>query len=241
MRPLALGISIAASLGAAAIHFALGPHHLEELGALGLGFYLAGTLQVALPAALFVARDRIGGSLRRIVLAGVAVNVAILAAWAISRVVGLPAGAQPWMPEAIGVADSISAALEILIIAAGLLLLRRAPSGSERLQDRRRSAQSLALGPAVALIAVATSFAVLSPEGVVGHGADGHAHVSPDAHALEPAPAPTGKPEAGEETAPRPEPSVETAVPAAQTPDGAGEVDAEPGHADGEKTEPHGH
>ena len=106
MNQLALAILIAASLGAAAIHFALGPHHVEELGALGLGFYLAAIIQVIIPAALLVARHRAGRAFRSIVLAGVGVNVVILAAWAVSRVVGLPAGPEPWIPEAIGVADS---------------------------------------------------------------------------------------------------------------------------------------
>lgn len=174
MNQLALAVSVAASLGAAAIHFALGPHHVDELGDLGLGFYLAGIVQVIIPGALLVARHRARRAFRSIVLAGMGSNATILAAWVVSRVVGLPAGPQPWTPEAIGVADSVSAALEVLVVAMGVVLIRRAPASAEQPRGRSVRLQSLALGPAIALIGVATSFALFSPDGVAGHGAAGH-------------------------------------------------------------------
>ena len=173
-------MSIAASLGAAAIHLALGPHHVEELGALGFGFYLAGILQAGFAVALVVGRHIVRVP-RALVVAGTGINAAILTAWVVSRVVGLPAGSQPWTPEAIGVADSVSAALEVLIVALGVVLLRRAPALADRPRERSVQLQSLALGPAIALIAVATSFALLSPDGVAGHRADDHAPSSADA------------------------------------------------------------
>ena len=216
-------ISVAASLAAAAIHFALGPHHVEELGALGLGFYLAGILQAGFAVALVVGRNTVRAP-RAFVVAGTGVNATILAAWVVSRLVGLPAGPQPWTPEAIGVADSVSAALEVLIVAMGVVLLRRAPASAERPRESVR-VQSFVLGPAIALIAVATSFALLSPDGVAGHGADGHGQGLADARW----------------TTPDVDPSAEIEPFAPAAPD----VDSDPtgghDHAEGDETESHAH
>ncbi len=187
MRAFAVAVAAAASLGAAAIHFALGPHHVDELGALGLGFYLAGILQAGFAALLLAGRGTDKRSDRATVAAVIAVNVSILAAWVVSRTVGLPAGAEPWMPEAIGVADSISAALEVLVVASGAMLLRGAGSAIDRPPTRGLHLRPAARFPALALIAVATAVAVLSPEGVAGHGADGHPHGPTNAsHETEP-------------------------------------------------------
>jgi hypothetical protein len=122
-RGLATILAITASTGAGLIHLALGPEHLEELGALGWGFYVAAALQVGWVAAVVAAHAVTpdpaadGPRLRAVALAGIAMNVAILGAWVVSRTVGLPTGETPWVPEAIGRADLISAALEIGIVA----------------------------------------------------------------------------------------------------------------------------
>jgi hypothetical protein len=119
-------ILIAASLGAAIIHFAHGPEHIEELGALGLGFYVSGALQVgwallALAANRSAARSWLA---RAAFPTGVALNVAIILAWVVSRTVGLPAGEQPWTPEPVGLADGICALLEAGVVV-GLLAWHR--------------------------------------------------------------------------------------------------------------------
>src|SRR3982751_3103984 len=76
---------IALSLGAAAIHLAAAPEHLEELGLLGIGFPLAATLQAAWAAAWWIRPTNGNASL------GIALHGAIALAWAWSRGVGLPA------------------------------------------------------------------------------------------------------------------------------------------------------
>ena len=185
MNPLGVRVSGVASLGAAMIHFALAPHHVDELGLLGFGFYVAGVLQLGLAAAFLLGGTREFHPLRVTLLAGVTLNAAVLAAWVLSRVVGLPAGPTPWMSEAIGVADSVTAALEILVVTLGLFLLRPRRTSVEFEPERRSGRASVALAPAIALIAAATAFAVLAPEGTAGHGAheaQGHADVQAHEH-----------------------------------------------------------
>jgi hypothetical protein len=172
-RPLWL-VGAALSIGAGVIHFALGPEHLEELGALGFGFYLSGALQVAWAAALGVLlvmpadRDRTRG-LRAVAWSGIAINVTILAAWAFSRIVGLPAGETPWTPEAIGRPDSIAAVLEGGLVV-GLAASLRGWAGG-----RARSTRWLAIGAAIALSAVVVGTVVAIAPDETGE-AEGHHH-----------------------------------------------------------------
>jgi hypothetical protein len=177
--------AIAASVGAGLIHVALGPEHLEELGALGWGFYLAAALQIGWAAvaltALLARRDvaplpRSG----RIAAAGIAINVGILVSWGFARAFGLPAGEVPWVPESIGPVDSICAALQLIVVAA--LLLR--PSGSARAARGRGAVRGLlATAMALAVITAGTGVA-LSTSGE--HGAD-HEHAMTPAADIEPA------------------------------------------------------
>lgn len=154
-RPIAT--AIAASIGAGLVHLALGPEHLEELGALGWGFYLAAALQLgwaAVAITAVLARGRIApladvARSGRVAAAGITINAAILLAWGFARAFGLPAGEIPWVPEAIGPADSICAALEIVVIAT--LLLR--PSATTR-RVRRRSTVAGLLATATALVVI---------------------------------------------------------------------------------------
>jgi hypothetical protein len=170
-RPLWL-VGAALSIGAGIIHFALGPEHLEELGALGFGFYVSGALQVGWAAALGVAlvlpgaRDRNRG-LRALAWSGIAINLAILAAWAFSRIVGLPAGETPWTPEGIGVPDAIAGVLEVALVLGLGAWLRGWAVG------RVQSTRLLGIGVAVALSAVLVGTVVaVTPSGM--HDVDGH-------------------------------------------------------------------
>lgn len=178
-RPLWV-VGAALSIGAGVIHFALGPEHLDELGPLGYGFYLSGVLQVgwavALLARLLVPADRNREPvLRTLATSGIAINVAILAAWAFSRVVGLPAGEMPWTPEAIGRPDTITAIFE------GALVLGLVGSLRGWTVGRVRSTKWLALGAALALSLVLVGTVVaISPE-TDGH-AEGHDHAAAQIH-----------------------------------------------------------
>lgn len=168
VRPLWI-VAGAASLGAGLIHLVLGPEHLEELGPLGYGFYLSATLQIGWAAAVGIGlvawRDRpFVRSAWPLALSGIVINVTILAAWMVSRVVGLPAGESPWTPEPIGLPDTIAGLLEaVIIIGCGALLRGRSIA---------RVAGSVALRGAATLLAIAVigvgTAVAMSP--VAGHG-----------------------------------------------------------------------
>jgi hypothetical protein len=142
-RAFAAMIAITASVGAGVIHVALGPEHIEELGALGWGFAFAAALQIgwAVVALAMFGDGRQRAGVGRLAAWGIAINIAILGAWAISRTVGLPVGEGRWVAEPIGRTDSITAALEVTVIAAALVL-RRARHGA--LAARARLAPVLA-------------------------------------------------------------------------------------------------
>ena len=110
----------ALSLGAAAIHFAVIPDHLEEWWAFGLFFAVLGWFQAVWPIA-YLARPS-----RRLAWIAVAANLATVVLWAWSRTAGLPVGPEPGMPEAIGAADLVSTALEVALVVGliGLLAVR---------------------------------------------------------------------------------------------------------------------
>ena len=74
------------SLGAAAIHLVAAPPHYTELGDLGAGFLVAGVFQAAW------ARAALTANTLRTAWIGVIVNLGIVAAWVVSRTVGLPVG-----------------------------------------------------------------------------------------------------------------------------------------------------
>jgi len=177
-HPLGLA-AIAASAGAGLIHLAHGPAHLDELGALGAGFYLAAALQLGWAAVVLAALAGSGSGWSRrgvapLARSGIAINGAILAAWVISRTVGLPAGATPWTPEAIGLPDATSAILQ------GLLVVGLAATLRGWRMPRLPRAHALATaGSVVAILLIATGTAVaISPSEV------GHSHAPGNEHAV---------------------------------------------------------
>src|SRR6185436_3680741 len=88
-----LAILAGLSFGAAVIHLAAAPSHYVELGDIGAGFLVAAALQGAW------ARSILGGATPRTISAGVAINAAIVAAWAFTRTAGLPVGPAPFVAE----------------------------------------------------------------------------------------------------------------------------------------------
>ncbi|HUQ43297.1 MAG TPA: hypothetical protein VM451_02640 [Candidatus Limnocylindria bacterium] len=168
MKPIWIA-AIAASAGAGIIHLALGPEHVDELGGLGLGFYLAAGLQLGWSIAVAVILTMRGASgaawLRSLALTGIAINGAIVAAWVISRTVGLPAGEMPWVPEAIGRPDGVSVLLQLALVV-GLAAWLRGPLAGAASARLRHPVLASAL--AVVLIGAGTAF------GLTG---EGHAHV----------------------------------------------------------------
>jgi predicted branched-subunit amino acid permease len=105
------------SLGAAAIHFAVIGEHFADDALYGLGFALAAWFQ-ALWAVLYAVRPS-----RRLALAGIFVNAAIVFGWVLSRTVGLPIGAAAGQPEPAGALDLVATGLEVALIVVLVLSL----------------------------------------------------------------------------------------------------------------------
>jgi hypothetical protein len=107
-------IAASLSLAAAGIHFAVIESHLEESVLEAVLFFGLGWFQL-IWAQLFLLR---GG--RSVALVGAAVNAGAIGVWLLSRTVGLPIGATPGVPEALGWPDLLASSFELSLI--GLLL-----------------------------------------------------------------------------------------------------------------------
>jgi hypothetical protein len=178
----------ALSMGAAAIHLAAGPAHVEALGDLGLGFYWAALFQGGVALGLLRAGAAGPGPwLWRIALAG---SLAISAAWLVSRTVGLPL--VPGGAEPVGTADLVATLLQLLTVI-GLVGWTHSvgiSSKAGRLGHLGRlpgSGRGLADGGAVvvALAVIALSSSIAVADAATGHGhapgvAADHGHGAPD-------------------------------------------------------------
>ena len=114
-------------LGAAAIHAAVIPEHLDEWLAAGV-FFVALTVAEVAAAAAVLAWDR-AWRLPALV-AAVVVSAGPLLVWLVSRTAGLPFGPEAFEPEAVGVADVLSCALELTTLTIAVILLRRSRSAA---------------------------------------------------------------------------------------------------------------
>jgi hypothetical protein len=169
--------ALAATLGgAAAIHLAVAPSHLDESGVEGAGFLVAAWLGLGLAIAL-VRRPR-----PELLVATIVVNVALLAAWFVSRTAGLPFGAHAGHAEDVSIVDGAAVALEAIGVVLAALLL----AGSATVLVR---SSGLALAGGFGALAL-TSVAIASPSarnhaagshgdhhtGEVAAAEDGHGH-----------------------------------------------------------------
>ncbi|HEX7134729.1 MAG TPA: hypothetical protein VF228_19295 [Iamia sp.] len=170
----ALGALLA---GAGLVHVAMAPAHLAASTSDGVGFLVAGAVQLVV-AVLVVARPSRGTSA---LAAGV--SAIALGAWAVSRTAGLPYGAHEGVAEPIAFVDGATAALAAFALLGAVIRFAR-PSG-------RRSADGdgfvdptgpiLLRGLAVGALALSIA-AIASPSAREhGHGAEeagggGHGH-----------------------------------------------------------------
>ena len=159
------------SIGAGVIHLAAASSHLELLGDLALGFYWAALFQVAFAVA-FLARS---GS-HHLARVGVAINLALIAAWAWSRTVGLPM--IPGGPEAIGLADATTVAFQVVLVwlLATRFGLSRIGGVSDRSAARLGRVPSLAFIAGIGFVLISTPIAMADGATGHGHGGPGHAH-----------------------------------------------------------------
>ena len=105
--------------GAGAIHLVMVPIHDEGSTLDGALFALAGWVQVAL-AVFVVARPG------KVVLQGTVVaNLVIVAAWTVSRTVGLPFGAHPGEVEQVATVDLLASAMAVGAVALAALAVAR--------------------------------------------------------------------------------------------------------------------
>jgi hypothetical protein len=150
------------SVGAGAIHLALGPEHLSEWVVLGTGFYLSGFLQLAWGVLLLRAESR------RLLALGALGSVLFIGVWLVSRTTGLPLGPEAGHAEAVGRADLLCVALEAVVALGALTLLRRPAAGRD--PAGRLATRSVLAG--VALAVLATSGVAIAAPGhphEVGH------------------------------------------------------------------------
>jgi hypothetical protein len=155
------GVLMIASIGAAALHFAYAPHHLEENALHGVFFLVVAWLQIGFAAALRARTPR-----RSVYIAGMLLNAAVIGVWVVSRTAGIDGPA-----EAVGFPDALATALEAVIVIGCVLHLSSAVS------TRRVSvAAASAFVGASAMFALALVSASMVPELGGGHETAGHSH-----------------------------------------------------------------
>ena len=154
-------------LGAAAVHAAVVPEHFEEWPAAGGFFVLLAVAEVA--AAVLVVSRR-----QRAVPIAVALSAGPLLLWLGSRMLGMPFGPEPWLPEAVGLADLAACALEMftLVLAVALTPTRRS---WERPPAPAALRMTLVAVLAVSTIGVGSGAALFGDAAVTAHGAEAEA------------------------------------------------------------------
>jgi hypothetical protein len=153
-------VAMAASVGAAVIHFALAPEHLAERTRDGVFFLVVAWLQLAVAAALYRWRGR-----PEPWLAAGAVNGAVLLVWLGSRTIGFPETSH----TSVGFPDGLAAGLEAVVVLAAVVALR--PSLAARAVP---GVSPVALGVAGLALAGLVSTSVAPGFADDGHAAGGH-------------------------------------------------------------------
>lgn len=224
---LAARLAALASLGAAAIHFAVVPTHWQEWMPAGVFFTSIALFQL-LWARLVLARTS-----TPVLAAGIMLNLGAIALWAVSRTAGAPFGPHAGEAEMVQAADLCALLLQIYVVmgaswvwyrglrgqlvpvfgsavvlmgAVGVVALASTVGVASGLQHGRHapaSADGGHHGAAPEEADGAHHWAGAEPEGGNDHGPTGeHVH-SPDSNHEPAAPPPVNEP-AGESAAPTP-------------------------------------
>jgi hypothetical protein len=122
-------IVVGTLLGSAVIHAAVIPNHLAEWPAAAAFFILLSIAELVIGVLLLARANQTG-----LLVTAAAMSAGSLVIWCWSRAVGLPFGPAAGAPDAVGVADVVCSALEIVTIVVAVRILR---NGSEL---RRRPA-----------------------------------------------------------------------------------------------------
>ncbi len=146
------------SFGAAGIHFAVSPDHFAEWLPYGVAFACLAWFQLSWSAAYLV------GATRRLRIAGVVVNTAVVAVWAWSRTIGLPIGPEPGATEAVGFADALSSGLEAVLVLGLLTAHTQVPTRLAAGLARQPARWAVALLAALVVLATVAAMAALAPQ-----------------------------------------------------------------------------
>ncbi len=149
---------------AGAIHLVMVPSHYAISNAEGIGFAVAGWIQLAFAVLLLVRSSRL------LVLAAILANAGAIGAWGFTRLWGLPFGPEAWHAETSSFIDLTTVGLEAGFIVAAVALLLR--PGFGRGWDRQR----LAFGAIVPLAILALTSAALASPSARDHAAGSHGH-----------------------------------------------------------------
>jgi hypothetical protein len=159
-------LGAACSVAAGAIHFSVVGVHAAVDPVEGVLFAVAAWLQLGSALGVLLVPSRAA------FLALAAVNAAAVLAWAWSRTLGLPFGADAWIPQGIGPADALATVFEVLAAALAAALVFGTARGGPRRVARLSSAVAY-VGGAVLAIAVLTTVVL------VGYPPDDHAAEPP--------------------------------------------------------------
>jgi len=155
------------SLSAGAVHLAMSPIHASESTGEAMAFAAVGWLQIFLGIGLLLRPQGL------LLQATMVLNAGVIAAYVLSRTVGLPFGAEPWESESVQAIDLMVTVFEgLLVIGAGALLLRPDLAGRLTGEGGGYSIETIAVSVAIpAVILVATSVALADPDlAQHGHG-----------------------------------------------------------------------
>ena len=115
--PPARLVAVIGSVLAAFIHYAVVPEHLDEWWVSGVLFSAVAMFQLVWAVLAYTGRER------PMLLSGLAVNLGVIALWAVSRTAGLPFGPESGEAEAVGVLDALSSAAELAVVVGALLAM----------------------------------------------------------------------------------------------------------------------
>jgi hypothetical protein len=155
----------ALAAGAGVIHLALVPDHAAEWLALGVAFAVVGWAQLLLALGLVTRPSR------RLRAAGAALSLAVVGAWAYTRVIGWPVGPQHGTTEAAHFVDGLAAALE-LAFAAGVAWGAAVPGTGDGARGRRSGVRTVLVAATSALAVLGLTTAALADPSTAEHHHD---------------------------------------------------------------------
>jgi hypothetical protein len=115
--PTSLRLLVTGAVGAAVVHGAVVPEHVEEAAALGWFFTLLALAQLTWSGLVLLLPRR------QVVTAGVVAHAGVVVLWAWTRAVSVPFGLGE--REQVGLADLAATGCELLVVAAGAWWLQR--------------------------------------------------------------------------------------------------------------------